>query len=508
MTLNSDVLLHIAQAAGLGLAVALILWLLRNYAPVRRVRLSILLATVTLGLYLILAGSGLPGEALLVKVVAAIGVLLAANAGLQLLDLLLWDYVLGLRRNVVVPRLLVDVFNFLVMAGVALAVLSAIFGVPLSSLLVTSTVVSAVIGLALQDVLSSFIAGLALQLERPFAVGDWVQVSGQEGQVMQMNWRTLTLRTRDHHNVFLPNANAAKQDIVNFSRPTPLQRLHARVGVAYRHPPGQVKEVLARAATEAEGVRADPAPDVIVQDFGDFAIHYDVRYWITDYARAPQIHDAVLSRVWYALRRAGLTIPFPTREVTLRTLPEDHEQRAQAELRRGMFVELRPLAVFAPLSDAQIEQLVRGAALERYASGEALVRQGEPGDSLFVIKMGRVRVDVRSDGDLVTTVSHLGPAEFFGEMSLLTGEPRSASVIAEAETEVIVVDKADFAQVLATDTSILEALSAALEARMRNAAERVAAGTGPLSMSRRPPQQIALINRIRSFFGIKPSGTA
>jgi len=500
--MNQDLLLHLAEAVGLGLGVALLLWLLRGFAPLRRVQTSLLLTAVTAGLYLVVKGAGLPAEATLIQVIVAAGVMLAANAAIQLFDVFLWDYVLGRRRHVAVPRLIVDLFNFVALTIIALTVLNRVFRVDLSAFLVTSTVVSAVIGLSLQDMLGNIIAGLALQIERPFAVGDWVHVGGQEGQVVQMNWRTLTLRTRDNHNIFLPNANAARQDIVNYSRPSPLQRLHTQVGVAYRHPPGLVKEVLAHAATGVEGVSAEPAPEVIVTGYGDFAIQYDLRFYITDYARVEQIRDAVLTRAWYELRRAEMTIPFPIRDVTVRTLPEDYEARAQEQLRREVFAVLRPLPLFSPLSDAQIEQLVRGAALQQYTTGEALVQQGEAGDSLFVVRSGKVRVDLRSENGQITTVAELGSGEFFGEMSLLTGEPRTASVVAETETEVVEVDKPDLAAVIESDASILEALTLALETRMRAGAERIATSTG--SLKERPlPQHAALVARIRRFFGVK-----
>ncbi|MBI3241899.1 MAG: mechanosensitive ion channel [Chloroflexi bacterium] len=500
MTLDSELLIHILQAIGLSVGAAILLRLLGRFAPVRRVQASALAGALAAGAYIILRGSGIPNEAAVLRVVAAFGLMLAANALLQLFDLLLWDYILGRRRHMVVPRLLVDLFNFIVLVVIALAVLKQVFNVDLSALVVTSTVVSAVIGLALQDMLGNVVAGLALQLERPFAVGDWVLVSGHEGQVVQLNWRTLTIKTRDSHNVIVPNANVAKQEIINYSRPTDLQRMHATLGVAYRHPPVVVKEALFRAAAGAEGVAADPPPEVIIKDFGEFAVHYDVRYWLTDYARAHQIGDSVLTRIWYELRRADITIPFPARDVTVRTLTEDHETRAQAQLRRDTFAELRPLAVFAPLSDAQIETLVRGADLHRYTAGETLVRQGDAGDSLFVIKSGQVRVDVRSESGQVTTVAVLHPGDFFGEMSLLTGEPRTASVVAQAETEVVVVDKPDFAAVLAADTGILDGLSLALETRARNVVEQVAAADA--ASIRQPPQRAALVKRIRGFFGV------
>src|SRR3990172_5785839 len=244
---------------------------------------------------------------------------------------------------------------------------------------------------------------------------------------MQMNWRTLTVRTRNNHNVIVPNSNIAKQEIVNYSRPTPLQLIHATVSMAYRHPPGVVKESIARTVAEADGVLREPPPEILVKEFGDYAIHYDVRFWIADYAHLPQITDAVMSRIWYGLRRDDLTIPFPVRDVIVHTLPEDHEARLQEKLRREVFAELRSLTVFKPLSDLQIEQLAQSAAIHRHAAGEALVRQGDKAESMYTITSGRVRVDVRSESGQVTTVATLGTDDFFGEMSLLTGEPRSAS---------------------------------------------------------------------------------
>ena len=497
----ADLLLRLLQALGLGLGVAVLLRLFGRFAPVRRVQVSLIVGAVVAGAYLILAGSNVPGENTALKVVVAVGFMVAANTVLQLFDYLLWDYIFGKRRHILIPRLLVDLFNFVVLTAVGVGVLNRVFGVELSAFLVTSTVVSAVIGLALQDMLTSIVAGLALQLERPFTVGDWVRVSGQEGQVMQMNWRTLTLKTLDNHNIILPNANVAKQDIINYSRPTPLQRMSIGVGVAYGHPPGGVKETLTRSAAQAEGVMADPAPEAVVTDYGDSAIQYEVRYWIADYAHWQQIRDAVLTRIWYELKRAEMTIPFPIRDVKVHMLSADHETQALEKLRREIFAELRRLPLFAPLNEAQVEQLARNAAIEKYTTGETLVRQGEAGDSLFMIKSGRVRVEVKREGaPAALAVDTLGPDEFFGEMSLLTGEPRSASIIAATETEVIIVEKADLAEVISADMTLLDGLSMALEARARNTADQLAASSAP---TRPLMPRTALLTRIRGFFGIQ-----
>lgn len=496
---------NLAIALGLGLAVAAVISLFRRYDFVRRVRVSALLTALGGGVWLVMRGLNQPATTLPMQVVIAFTILLGANTLLQLFDWLLWDYAFARRRGVTVPRLVVDIFNLVVLVAVSVGVLNQVFGITdLSGLLVTSTVVSAVIGLALQDTLGNVISGLALQLEHPFTVGDWVEVGDQEGQVMQMSWRSVTLRTRDHHNVFIPNANIARQLVINFSRPTTLQRIHAHVNIAYGHPPGLVKEVLEKAVAEALGVVPDPAPRAVVKEFGEFSIHYEILYWITDFARLVNIHDDVLTRVWYALRRANVSIPFPMRDVTVRMLTEDHEAQARALQRKEIIAALRPLPILAPLSDSQIEQLAQTATRQRFYAGERLVRQGEAGESLFVITSGRVRVEKQLDDGAVVLLAHLGRDEFFGEMSLLTGERRSASVIAEEDTEVLVVGRGDMASVITSDARILEQLSMALDARMQNTGERVAAATGPLG-KKSDGQPSDLLARIRRFFGVGAS---
>jgi small-conductance mechanosensitive channel/CRP-like cAMP-binding protein len=493
---------NLLLAVSLGLTVAALLWLFRTRTLVRRIRLSALMTAFLGGLWLLLAGLGATVAPLALQIVSALALLFAANTLLQALNWLLWEYALGRRRGVVVPRLIVDVFSFAVLVGVALLILNVIFQANLTGLLVTSTVVSAVIGLALQDTLGNVIGGLALQLEHPFTVGDWVKVSDQEGQVMQMSWRSVTLRTFDNHNIFIPNGNIARALVINYSRPTPLQRMHASIHIAYGQPPGLVKQVLERAAAEAEGVLADPPPQAVLRSFDDSSIHYDLLYWITDYARLLPIHNNVLTCVWYALDRRHVTFPFPVRDVTVKMLGDDHEARVLAQRLAGVVAALRPLSVLAPLTNAQIEQLAQTAARQRFTTGERLVRQNEAGDSLFVITAGRVRVEKRLEDGAVIVLAHLGPDEFFGEMSLLTGERRSATVIAESETEVVLVNHNGLAPVIAADARIAEALSEALAARARNLGERVAAATAPLADRRADRQASDLLARIRQFFGV------
>ena len=177
-----------------------------------------------------------PGKEAATKGALAAVIVLGAYLLLQVGDHLVWERVLA-PRHIPVPRLLFDIVNGLVLGGVALGLLKVLYSFNLTGLLVTSTVLSAILGLSLQEVLSSLMAGIALQIEGPLAPREWVRVGDKEGEVVQMNWRTITLRSRDGHNVVLPNSRVAREEIVNFSRPGPAVMLHATVGVAYAHPP-------------------------------------------------------------------------------------------------------------------------------------------------------------------------------------------------------------------------------------------------------------------------------
>ncbi len=434
------------------------------------------------------------------KVARAAWLIMAVNAVLQLLDLAVWKGLLSRLGKGAVPRLLFNVVHVVLLVVSGMAIASQVFALPLGTVLVSSTVASAVVGLALQDVLRSMVAGIVMQLESPFSIGDWVDVGGFEGQITQMNWRTVTLRTRQNHHVVLTNSNVSTGNMVNYSRPSRLQGIDAFIGVAYPHPPEQVKAVLAAAMPGTPGVRLTPVPKLFTMSYDDFAISYRIRYWIDDYRDLRDIQDAVMTRLWYALRRADMTIPFPIRDVNLRTVPEDTGVREAAQ--RGSWIRemLAPLPLLAPLDAAQIDQLADGAHLQRFASGEVLMREGDAGSSLYVLFEGEAEVRVRgADGEPVVVASRRS-GDIMGEMSLCTGAPRSATVVATTELEAIVVDKTTFGSVLLADPDIAERLSEILADRELEQRTRVAEAG-----ARVPPEpglRDEILGRIRQFFAL------
>jgi small-conductance mechanosensitive channel/CRP-like cAMP-binding protein len=323
--------------------------------------------------------------------------------------------------------------------------------------LTTSAVGAVVIGFALQDTLGNMFAGLAIQVEKPFRVGHWVGVGSYEGQVSEVTWRATKLRTKQGNLVVLPNAFIAKEAIVNYSEPAVPTRLEVEVGVSYGVPPNQVKAALVEAMANVPMALPAPAPDAVIADFGASAVIYRVRFWVNDFSRDAVARDQARSGIYYSLKRHGYEIPFPI-QTEIQVLPA--EERVSERIERVSAV-LAPVPLFAPLSHEQREELAARAAERIFGQGEKIVREGEAGGSMFVVHRGRVRV-VESSGRELAVFEAGG---FFGEMSMLTGQPRSATVEAVEECQVVELTAASLREVALANPEVVTRISAVVAAR-------------------------------------------
>lgn len=501
--MHPEILSSLLIAVALGVGAGLTLRLLRQYREGRHLGFWVFLAVFVLSAYLVTLAAVPDASGTWFKIFLTAAVMLSVNALLQIINVLLWEYFLNRKHNIAVPRLIVDVINFVVLALAAFALLKNVFQVDLNALLVTSTVLSAVVGLSLQDVLGSVVAGLALQMEKPFAVGDYVEIDGDEGEVLQMSWRTISILQKNSHVITYPNSSITKQKITNLSRRSPFM-VRFYVGIATSYPPGPVKSTLLSTTRDMAEIRREPKPQVFLKTYDDFSMNYELRFWMDDYSMKYVVLDAVATRIWYALRRSGIEIPFPVRDVNVRMIPEDMERMRKQEGFDTIYSALRSFPLFEGLSDDQIASVSTTSSLLRFSSGESLVVQGETGDSMFLVRSGSLRVEVAPAGDpgAGSVVANLGPGDFFGEMSLLTGEPRSASVVAECDVEVLRLTKADFASVLSTDASVVETLSAALEKRLAENAMKTVSKSDSEEHDSHRTTRADILSRIRGFFGI------
>jgi small-conductance mechanosensitive channel/CRP-like cAMP-binding protein len=392
------------------------------------------------------------------------------------------------------PRIFRDLSTGLVYLLVALVAMRAI-GVEPGSILTTSALLTAVVGLALQDTLGNLVSGLALQMQRPFDVGDWIELDGaQAGQVTEVTWRATSIMTLDRVELILPNSVLAKAPIRNYSRPSKVSRRHVSVGVTYDAAPSEVRAALAAAAAGVPGVLVEPAPSARTRALGDSAILYEVLFFIDDFARAIDIEGEVTDRVYHALARRGYDIPFPTRSIILAPAAASAERRERALARTHAV--MAALELLRPLPEDARAMLVERASLRRYGPGEPVVRKGEPSGEMFIVERGSLAVEIPRNG-AAAEVAQLGPGECFGEMGLLTGEARSATVRAKTLCDLVAIDHDAFHEVLASHPEIVERMGALLAARQ--AGLEAAATTG----DRVPPtdeRKRRVISQIRSFF--------
>jgi len=311
---------------------------------------------------------------------------------------------------------------------IALVIASAMF---LSSELVTTSAVSAVVlGFALQDTLGNAFAGLAIQSEKPFNVGHWVKVGDHEGRVAEVTWRATKLRTKSGNFVILPNNVVAKEAVVNYSEPAAPTRLFVEVGASYLVAPNKVKAAISEAVRNCSLVLAAPPPDVVLLAFDASAITYRARFWIEDYEADERARDQVRTAIYYAFQRQQIEIPWPISVEYKGELPTaDVEGRG-----REIAATLSSIDLFSPLPVQIREEVAASCVLADYTSGEAIVRQGEPGQSMFLVARGEVSVVIEPGREEVARIAAGG---YFGEMSLLTGEPRTATVLAAGDVSVI-----------------------------------------------------------------------
>ncbi len=342
-----------------------------------------------------------------------------------------------------------------------------------------SAVGAVVIGFALQDTLGNAFAGLAIQMEKPFRVGHWIAVGSFEGRVAEITWRATKLRTKTGNFVVVPNNIISKEAITNYSEPAAPTRLQVEVGASYLTAPGEVKAALEEAVANCRRVLKTPPPDVLLVDFASSAITYRVRFWIDDFERDERARDEVRTAIYYSLHRHGIEIPWPI-QVEYSREEATGEPAAEQMVARARI--LGRVGIFSSLADTERERLAASARERLYGDGDAIVRQGQEGASLFVMSSGRAIVTVEPGGEVAT----LGEGDYFGEMSLLTGEPRSATVSARGDCRVFEIDAEMFREIAASNPAVLEKVGAAAIARRRElhaVRDSAAAATVPESTS-------------------------
>jgi len=394
------------------------------------------------------------------------------------------------RKAFPVPDLLEKIMRGVLIMAVGFIVLRVEMGIDIGPLLASTALLSAVIGFALQGVLGNLLAGMSLHLVRTLKSGLWIEVDGLEGKVVTTNWRETRMRTRGGHLYVIPNAKMADARIHNLNDPTPM-RMHAvEVGASYSDAPDEVIAALIEAAKSVPEVKRAPEPSAVITAYLDFGINYRLMFWTGDYPRHIPIDGEVNRMIWYKFKRRGIEIPFPMSDKLLNDfMAVVYNQRKLPPTDVDLSDMVRDLhcsdLVTSLVIDADGEPLLTGADLERiaplvrrfpYTHGETLCAQDDEGESFWVLASGELSGTVTQDGDVAATFT-LKPGCVVGEMSALTGVPRSATITVSETAEILEFGPEAFRALLALHEGIpvrLSELAAERAAANRSALEALA----------------------------------
>jgi small-conductance mechanosensitive channel/CRP-like cAMP-binding protein len=394
--------------------------------------------------------------------IGGLAFLLSTALIVALVNRYIWDYYFEQRRQVHIPHFLREVVALFVFLIALLIILSVDYHAEtqLKGLLAGSGVLAIILGFAGQNLFGGIIAGMSLQINRPYKVSDWLQVGDRFAEVMEINWRSTRLRTNDGIYLDIPHNEMVRQTIVNLHYPTVIHAMRIRVGVDYEVPPNRVKDALHRAASSAYGVLKEPPIKVFLVDFADHAISYEIKYNMGNHAAINEINDAVRTNIWYEFKRQHIKIPYPIQTLHIErrlAAPPDADHAEAGAILRG-----EPL--FQCLSDSQIQSLVTRSHLDQFGRGERIIEEGAAGESMFVLLQGIAQVSVQQNGQSLP-VATLTTGDCFGEMSLLTGERRSATVHAKGDCFVMEIGKEVMGEVIRESPECLRQLSEILAER-------------------------------------------
>lgn len=412
------------------------------------------------------------------------------------LSLFVWQGPLQ-RYTHALPGILRNLLTFFIYLAAVYAILAYVFEQPVTGLLVSSGIALGVLGLAFQSTLTDIISGISLAIERPFAVGDWIESDAETcGRVEAIDWRATTLRTLSNTTHVIPNNKIANTAIHNLSRPGPTYCLKVYISVSADLPPWKVSRLLLEAAIAAPAVAETPAPIVRIADGENRPVRYLALLHCADYGYHPVVRESFLQNAWQLLDEAGAEIAANTQQVELK------RSRELSFSDPGEVISIENVELFNPLNSIEKKSLVDAGLVHELSETEPIVRYNEEGQSFFVVLSGMVRVfrpPSNEDGPQVE-LARLGTGSYFGEMSLLTGERRSASVSAHTKAHVLEIPKSAMAPILLQRPNLAEDLACIMAQRKLSTKSAVGERDGKSFADRLSESTRELVQQIQKFF--------
>jgi small-conductance mechanosensitive channel/CRP-like cAMP-binding protein len=410
-----------------------------------------------------------------------------------------------LLAQMAVPRILADLVMAVVLIVYLLVRISA-DGVDLTAIAIPSAVVGGALGFSLQQTLGNLWGGISLQLDNTCRIGDWVRIDNVFGQIVSIRWRYMSIATNSGETVIVPNSQLVTQKVLVLGRRGD-ERIACRrdvsFAVSYDVPPSRVIAVVERALqrAETENVAPAPAPLCICTGFGDSGIEYMLVYWIVDLTSDRRTDSRLRLHLYAALERAGMRFAYPHR-VLVRPNRLSAEAISTRERDRRLGV-LAGVPLFAAFKEPERLELADDLVPDYYVNGDVISRIGEHADCLYLLAEGKVAIyGAAHGGSERPKLGELRAPDYFGEMGLLTGQARTADVVAMGDVRCYRLDREGFDGILKARPELVSALSEVVATRQASNDK-----TLELSADARARQAnnraAELMRRIRSFFDME-----
>jgi small-conductance mechanosensitive channel/CRP-like cAMP-binding protein len=428
-----------------------------------------------------------------------------------LVDLFVWELLLVRALRAQVPGALKALGALTIFLGTVTCIVGVVFERSVTGFLAALGAGSFVLGLALRNLFADIFTGLAVNLDRTFRIGDWIEVSDRTGtavgRIEEIGWRSTHLHTEDHKTIVIPNSYLGIHRVTNVTRPVAVTRFQTRITIDFSVPVTRAKRVLLAALHAVHDVpgfvHEKHPPEVLAAEAGERGLEYLLRYWITPWTGISpnRARDVVTTSAMEHLRTAGITPAYEKTDIFHRDMPA---RNWEGHTREDQLALLTRLDLFSMLDRAEIEEVADSIARRSFHGGETVFAQGDPGDSLFVLTEGLLDVLVSTNGrESAQRVGRVQPGEFVGEMSLLTGEPRSATITAVTPCVAYEIGGDTLHRLLERRPEIATLLSQAVaERRHRNAeTERRLGTTAPADAVASFASQ--LLSRMRDFLSVR-----
>lgn len=400
--------------------------------------------------------------------------LLGSYSCQQLLNVFFWQKWISKSMGGEVPTLLINLSNVCIFAISVAGILGHVFEMSLTGFWTTSSVFGLIIGFALRNMILDLFTGLAVNIDRPYQIGDWIEVQQRTadmnvlGKVVEINWRSTRILTEENRLVVIPNSLLTTFVVVNLSSSGLETRFETSFTLDFSVPPGRAKRIIeaaARSLIYEEGFCRDKEPHVLLRETDTIGVHYLLRFWITPWQGVTpgQATSKVITRVVDHLTQAGVTLAYPKQDHYFAEMPIRHyDTRNHADSK----IILSRLSLFSSMNDRELSQVSDKMRRRFFYKGDTLIKAGEEAESMFVIVEGLLEVRAKlSAAKSDVRINELLPGHFFGEMSMLTDEPRSATIVATTDTICYEIGKEDIREVFENRPEIIAMISETIAKR-------------------------------------------